>query len=1321
MEEEGIQILLAIKDELTGGLARAGAAISAFSKDVQAEFKHLEEAAKGIKGVWNDIFDAVIGAEIAKSLFEVADATEHVNDRMLQAAASAEAMGQAFNMEEAKKWVSEFADYYGQNVDKATNAYTKFIALGATPNQSKRLTTDAENASKKFGIPFEQAQQIIERAMTRSVAALERFGAKVKDSNGQLVTFAQGMQMVEDKTRGAADAMSDNFEASMNRLGNTMKDIRNNFGEGLIKDLQPIANAVDHISQAFKALPEPVNQAIAGVAIFIVGLLSLSLILPSVAKGTVMLVNGVKALWGAFGVVAAAAGISTGALALLLAALAALGVLVREVIVNWSDLATQVKNACKVMADEWGMMATGFGQIVKDMGDAWQGFTEILSGNIIKGILDVNKSFDNMGTHFHKTVNDMKWEWDNYTKHQDQIGARINKRSAHDLTSGFGLFTSTKPAKPETPDTDLSNLGNNKNTSAVDHSAKDAIEALKSDIADALEHLSLRVEVAKGNLEDSKNAYSAYVDALPDQKPKTADQDAQLTKLANDEKARELALQQAITAKKQEELHAAQQLEEAAKTYAGIGKTAQDQARDRAKTQNQLRNDADRHRISAATDDREVKGITATIRKLFTDLRKAIIDGAMEALKQSDDARAENESLQGDKTQGANNLIAHKLSMRGAYATQGEVDDAAIEQARNNAAQTLLGLNDAKDALAELQATGQRLGETFRNSKPYTDALRVAEENLAKARLADTSALYRRTEARATKDAHQAQNSVQSDQLLQGLALKAGVPGLSANGAGALAFNPTTFLIDAISKTKAFGDVMNFVGQIVKIVGQIFEALRPILDLVLTIVASVVNVFIDLYNMVARLLSLLGLHVKLLDKINTNFQQMDNVTAPFISILHDIPTQNELATGKVSTISTTWNNSLSNTIQNAQQPIVDGLNSGFGGVIGVLGSILGGILALKGIMAVFGGGGGLSSLFGGGGGGGIGGFIKGIGGFLGTNVDSIGGIPINQTVGSMGLEALGGALIGSAHLFGGNQTNSTIGGGIGGLVGGIAGAHLLGMLGSFAGPVGAIGGALLGSLIGSMFGPKLNAQNAPDIFSTGTYGQEMADLGGSGGVDSGQAYMANGQAFTENSQMAQALGGHGEEAYIGNYIKQTGGKGLDPALVAEFNNASGFSYLKDGQVQLNNGYTAHWDQVVGDAQNAIKQISTAMQSSASSITGAAGGITVSLNQNIATLNQLAQAAGNANGNLQQVAKQAGSSLSTGNGLRSTTSDAAIAAINAAMSGVAGTANNISSETHIYNPTINGYDDIEALYKDMSKAQDLHVRAKAHLFGQRTGQ
>jgi hypothetical protein len=123
----------------------------------------------------------------------------------------------------------------------------------------------------------------------------------------------------------------------------------------------------------------------------------------------------------------------------------------------------------------------------------------------------------------------------------------------------------------------------------------------------------------------------------------------------------------------------------------------------------------------------------------------------------------------------------------------------------------------------------------------------------------------------------------------------------------------------------------------------------------------------------------------------------------------------------------------------------------------------------------------------------------------------------------------------------------------------------------------------------------------------------MANLGGNGGMDWGQAYMANGQAFTEDPRLAAQLGGHGELAFLTDYIKRTGGKGLDPALLAEFTNSAGIKYLANGMAEIGNGITKYWSDLVADAAKAISEISgnitDAFGAAAQSITDQAQAIT----------------------------------------------------------------------------------------------------------------
>jgi hypothetical protein len=150
-------------------------------------------------------------------------------------------------------------------------------------------------------------------------------------------------------------------------------------------------------------------------------------------------------------------------------------------------------------------------------------------------------------------------------------------------------------------------------------------------------------------------------------------------------------------------------------------------------------------------------------------------------------------------------------------------------------------------------------------------------------------------------------------------------------------------------------------------------------------------------------------------------------------------------------------------------------------------------------------------------------------------------------------------------------------------------------------------GSLLGGGIGGLFGHKDNQAAMPDKYASG-YGQELADLQGNG-LNGFQPMTANGQQFTEGSQLASTLGGQGEAEFITNFIKNNAAMAqtlFTPEELREFTGlgttaANGpISNGKDGNFQLSNGVNVNWQTLVQNAQDALTRIGNAGQSTSGS-------------------------------------------------------------------------------------------------------------------------
>lgn len=177
------------------------------------------------------------------------------------------------------------------------------------------------------------------------------------------------------------------------------------------------------------------------------------------------------------------------------------------------------------------------------------------------------------------------------------------------------------------------------------------------------------------------------------------------------------------------------------------------------------------------------------------------------------------------------------------------------------------------------------------------------------------------------------------------------------------------------------------------------------------------------------------------------------------------------------------------------------------------------------------------------------------------------------TLGSLGIGLASGALFGQLMGGGSHSTWGEVGG----------------TIGSFFGP---LGGAA-GGFIGSLFGHADNQAAMPDKYNTASWGQENADLWG---ATASRQMHANGQSFTENSQLASQLGGKGMLQYIAAWIS-TNPKDAEKVLGKE--NVKLFSGLnlstpvvggKDGNLNLANGQTMQYDALYKAAQQAITSI-----------------------------------------------------------------------------------------------------------------------------------
>ena len=190
-----------------------------------------------------------------------------------------------------------------------------------------------------------------------------------------------------------------------------------------------------------------------------------------------------------------------------------------------------------------------------------------------------------------------------------------------------------------------------------------------------------------------------------------------------------------------------------------------------------------------------------------------------------------------------------------------------------------------------------------------------------------------------------------------------------------------------------------------------------------------------------------------------------------------------------------------------------------------------------------------------------------------------------------------GLLGGAMSAYGGFETSQQ-GGILNNVLGGLQGG--LGVLAATGNPILAAGAGLI-DFLGGMFGGNKNPAQMPDIFQTQAFGQSMANLAGNGIVPGLKGtWTANGQQFTEDPSLAQAMGGQGELMFISNWIKSNPQEAqtlLGPTVVSEFSglqnvtaNGGPIANGKNGNITLSNGVTMNWQALTNAANQAAQAI-----------------------------------------------------------------------------------------------------------------------------------
>lgn len=1132
-------VIKVVNDQLVAGINQAKSAVTNFAQESSAAIDQVEAKSENLAHVWKGLFEAFIGVEIVDVLKKIADGADDAANRLQIAANTAKNFGHALDPNELEKWLDAFArspQGGGYALPDMRNAVQTFAASGQDENQQKRALADATNLAATFGLTLPEAVRVTNEALTGHVELLTRYGIISREAAKNIHTVEEAMQALETASAGGAEKRADGLAGAFGRLGTSVNLLGNAFGQYLIPYFEAVANGLAHLAEAVSALPPWLLQAVAGLTFVTLSLTALGLVLPAIKLAIEFLAGGFGILRVAAGLLVGGLQITTAAAAALPEVLAAVRggfISAEEGEALLSATTTRTQGVLGLLRTFIGgplvAVFNGFVSILRSVITALAvdlvGADAAAAGSfaamlapilaVIAVIAGVIAAAVALSGHWNDVMHGLSTAWDEFYNNVLTKASTLQKiiaavaMSVNPATMAVGgqeLSAVLHGAMPKTtgwidtgvkdataaivgavktawaeivkffsgggasvpiPKDKFGNTMPDGGKGTAEKAAENALKNFEESIKNWLQRFADAVDAAKAKSDTATANLDTFRAKYTDSgKPDSSHQAQEIAGLITAQYQAQYALRQRIAEQQRAEIEAEQQFERAAAAVSPHLKNHDQLVR-------QALDAALQHKKAAEQLGVQYAQMGATLAQIIKSFREDLSQGVeADVAKQIGAVKARLDAAQSAIANQQYNLSAGEDLRRESGKERPE------EHAAYQVNLDALALASAQAAAAAAADTVALRAHAFavEHSQAAHDALTTAQHDLTTATTGVRSATNKLATDTVTYDKTMADRYMTAGKALDDLVVKLNVPGLQQRQGGGFTFSPWQFLLDALEQTKAFADVMKFVSQIVKVFAQLLDNLRPVLDVVIRIVSDVANVFIFLYNTVARILRLFGIHLQLLDAINSAYSDQ----IPLIQITHNLPTLNELGAGKL-------NSPLSpNPVGSA-----DNLASIGNTHTSLLESILATLIAIKLTEMVFGHGGGggggimsfLGNLFNGGGGAPaaasnpLQGALNAINTIPGTDADAVSAgtqtaLAADGASTSGGLfTAMNGALQTAAPYLataiagsigvaiGGGGTGSQILSGIGGIVGTI-----------FGGPVGGAIGSFLGGIVGGLFG-----------------------------------------------------------------------------------------------------------------------------------------------------------------------------------------------------------------------------------------------------------
>lgn len=410
--------------------------------------------------------------------------------------------------------------------------------------------------------------------------------------------------------------------------------------------------------------------------------------------------------------------------------------------------------------------------------------------------------------------------------------------------------------------------------SGPDQAAKDAVSNAKAQINAMVDAAVEEVDAAKARFDLAKANTETFKAQLPHGKIETQAQALEYARLTNAEIAREQDVRAAIVRQMQAETAAA-------RDYKEIAASIPSSLKSHVEIQNQLLAEARKHITAVLTLQAEYSNLRGVVAGLVKDLQIPAQElGALAVSELQKQGRGKATGVQSQLEDVRFKEETVKQSGRGETPQQSAgfgVQRAMLEQQLAS-----LALSVAHGVLAIDQAT-----KGISPDKIISDQDAVSQSELGVKKASDDLAISLENQDRA---------GTQFGKNMLDM-IPAVAQYKSAIQAGATPLQAIFSLL--AQKSIAVHLAIQMLENILTVVARVLDAvLVPVLMVLNRILTTIVNIFIDLWNAIARLLQVLGVHVDTIKNITSLFGDLGQQVRPLIDIVHDLPTLKEMGKGQ---------------------------------------------------------------------------------------------------------------------------------------------------------------------------------------------------------------------------------------------------------------------------------------------------------------------------------------------------------------------------------------------------------------------------------------